>query len=265
MAYEKHTWETGEVITAEKLNNLEGGIESLENNLSDALYEYETLFDDTLNLEYTSEDYYYTMLSSESWPAIFNNDSLFEEGVTLKVTIDGTEYIAPYDPSGSFGAVWSTELNGMDFSTFPFSLVSDAYYSQIPGPYHLKIERQSSRVEKLNRLEEVVLPIVGVSMTYGQTNTAVVDKSFDELYSLFDGIDAVEIPILIDFTIAGATTLRRVGILSKGYSGDSVSINYYRPLYSATNITIESNVIKVYRTSTEVTEHKTYKLEATSS
>ena len=26
MAYEKHTWQTGEVITAEKLNNLEDGI-----------------------------------------------------------------------------------------------------------------------------------------------------------------------------------------------------------------------------------------------
>lgn len=28
MSYEKHTWETGEVITAEKLNNMEQGIEN---------------------------------------------------------------------------------------------------------------------------------------------------------------------------------------------------------------------------------------------
>ena len=28
MAYEKHTWETGETITAEKLNNLEDGVAS---------------------------------------------------------------------------------------------------------------------------------------------------------------------------------------------------------------------------------------------
>lgn len=28
MAYEKHTWENGELITAEKLNHIEGGIES---------------------------------------------------------------------------------------------------------------------------------------------------------------------------------------------------------------------------------------------
>ena len=28
MSYEKHTWETGETITAEKLNNLENGVEN---------------------------------------------------------------------------------------------------------------------------------------------------------------------------------------------------------------------------------------------
>lgn len=28
MPYEKHTWQTGETITAEKLNNLENGVES---------------------------------------------------------------------------------------------------------------------------------------------------------------------------------------------------------------------------------------------
>lgn len=28
MSYEKHTWQTGETITAEKLNNLEDGVAS---------------------------------------------------------------------------------------------------------------------------------------------------------------------------------------------------------------------------------------------
>lgn len=32
MAYEKHTWETGETITAEKLNNLEDGVSGNNNN-----------------------------------------------------------------------------------------------------------------------------------------------------------------------------------------------------------------------------------------
>lgn len=123
--------------------------------------------------------------------------------------------------------------------------------------------------EKLNNLEEGVistgLPIVGVAMTYGQTNTAVVDKSFEELYSLFDGIAALEIPIVVDFTIQGTTTLRGIGLLSKGRTGDFVGIHYYRTSYYDTNISVESNVIEVYEASTVVTEHKTYMCTATAS
>lgn len=33
MSYEKHTWETGETITAEKLNNIENGIESINDEV----------------------------------------------------------------------------------------------------------------------------------------------------------------------------------------------------------------------------------------
>ncbi len=33
MAYEAHEWETGEVITAEKLNNLENGVYEAQNNV----------------------------------------------------------------------------------------------------------------------------------------------------------------------------------------------------------------------------------------
>lgn len=36
--YEKYTWETGEVITAEKLNHLEGGVEDLANSADLQLY-----------------------------------------------------------------------------------------------------------------------------------------------------------------------------------------------------------------------------------
>lgn len=35
MAYEKHTWTTGETITAEKLNHIEEGIEGLYESESD--------------------------------------------------------------------------------------------------------------------------------------------------------------------------------------------------------------------------------------
>ena len=35
MSYEKHTWETGEIITEAKMNNIEDGIDQLKNNSND--------------------------------------------------------------------------------------------------------------------------------------------------------------------------------------------------------------------------------------
>jgi len=32
MAYEKHTWVNGEIITASKMNNIENGIETVDAN-----------------------------------------------------------------------------------------------------------------------------------------------------------------------------------------------------------------------------------------
>ena len=40
MAYEKHTWETGEVITAEKLNNIETAVKALDDS-SNSKYDLE--------------------------------------------------------------------------------------------------------------------------------------------------------------------------------------------------------------------------------
>lgn len=56
MPYEKHTWETGETITAEKLNNLENGIVSGVGNIPKMVYKIESLFDDEDNIYYVIKD-----------------------------------------------------------------------------------------------------------------------------------------------------------------------------------------------------------------
>lgn len=53
MAYEKHEWTCGETITADLLNNLEGGVEQALECCSDKDYECSgeliTLVDETVN------------------------------------------------------------------------------------------------------------------------------------------------------------------------------------------------------------------------
>lgn len=41
MSYEKHTWQTGETITAEKLNNLEDGIASNSGESNDFVVSFQ--------------------------------------------------------------------------------------------------------------------------------------------------------------------------------------------------------------------------------
>ena len=43
MSYTKNTWVTGDVITAEKMNHIEAGIESLANSLNETLNELEEI------------------------------------------------------------------------------------------------------------------------------------------------------------------------------------------------------------------------------
>lgn len=57
MAYTKHIWETGEVITAEKLNNLENGVASSgENDSLCVVFTIIADFDDNDNLYYYLQD-----------------------------------------------------------------------------------------------------------------------------------------------------------------------------------------------------------------
>ncbi len=91
MAYEKHTWETGEVITAEKLNNIEDGIvEGVEG------YDVSTQITDLFNYTTTESDGTSITLSD-----------IFINVPTLIVTFDGIEYTLPgKDASGGSGTAF---------------------------------------------------------------------------------------------------------------------------------------------------------------
>lgn len=129
MSYEKHTWQTGEVITADKLNNLEAGVESGQNGyeITDT---YTTLID-TLNIVATNEDEYNPPYYS------FDQSNFTEEGYefinnktgteTLRITFDGEEYLVVGNTNtNNWGAssIWDedTQTESWDWSEYPFFL-----------------------------------------------------------------------------------------------------------------------------------------------
>lgn len=130
--YIKQSWENGDIITAEKLNHMEDGIEQIENEFDGAGINdrtYVTEVEETsVATEYTDlHQSYYAVVADE------RGDNLVR-GKMYRITFDGTEYIVPalrWFLSGSDGSTfWS---KGVTFIG-NLSLFCDAsgFYGELP-------------------------------------------------------------------------------------------------------------------------------------
>lgn len=149
MAYEKQTWQCGDIVTAEKLNNIEDGIEEAlaccGGGSGDAGY---SCSDGTRVL--TDE----TITTAEPFPnagfAIAPLGDDVELGADeLIITFDGTEYTCPKvtleDAGYLYGAPADLSQGYLfDFSEYPFSVSSSSdgklLATPTAGTYTLKIE-----------------------------------------------------------------------------------------------------------------------------
>lgn len=108
MAYEKQTWTTGEVITQEKLNHMEDGIE-------DGVNGYECT-------ETSEELFEETVKTGGGSPAHLTYSTPIT-ATYLRVTFDGTVYTCPR--IDIVGYVYYGGYNGRpDYSEFPFAIQS---------------------------------------------------------------------------------------------------------------------------------------------
>lgn len=103
MAYTPINWQTGDTITAEKLNKMDRGWG----------YESTQLFSETVT---TAEDGQGMYSAGLAYSQLIDAD-------TITVTFDGTEYTCPSISKGEYGAPYSGD--GFDFSEFPFNLSTD--------------------------------------------------------------------------------------------------------------------------------------------
>ena len=108
MAYEKHTWETGETITAEKLNNLEDGVASAGDGSGDS-NEF------IINV---SRDSQYNLVIDKTFDEV---EAAYNNGKTLKLKNDNTNYRF-YEKQMSMGGIDFTFVS--DNISIPFFLES---------------------------------------------------------------------------------------------------------------------------------------------
>lgn len=110
MAYEKHTWETGETITAEKLNNLEDGVKNIvDKGLSSRV------------VTITAEDF----VACADENNIVNEWDLFEHAVKRHIGLVSNGgnglYLMIYD------CHCDTSMNSNWWHSYPVSLI-DVYF-----------------------------------------------------------------------------------------------------------------------------------------
>lgn len=132
MAYEKHEWQTGEVITADKLNHAEEGIKTLSDNgfeiasgsLEILLEEKTISFEDPHNLGYCVQHLSSDIFSTDVVTQYFAEPGLLPE--SLEIVFDGIRYtanLAQYKSPRYYYGAGNANVGRIpfDFSEYPFN------------------------------------------------------------------------------------------------------------------------------------------------
>lgn len=146
MAYERHEWVCGEKITAELMNNLEGGVEeALAGGSGDCGYEC------TETVTTLTEESVTTVASEEGNTGQFSYSQLIDAD-TIKVTFNGTEYECSrmqFMGMNVYGGL-DTSTGSFDFSQYPFAIASlgseSIFATETAGTYTVKIEAEETIV-----------------------------------------------------------------------------------------------------------------------
>lgn len=121
MAYQKQTWRCGEVVTADKLNHMEDGIENATGFTCTTTEEATLLTEGSVTTEATPP--------APVGVGLIDYDQLITAD-TIRVTFNGTEYICEKHDTGNgilYGSAdetGETPMPDLTFSEYPFAIMS---------------------------------------------------------------------------------------------------------------------------------------------
>lgn len=160
MAYEKQTWRCGEVVTADKLNHMEDGI---ENATGFTCTEETTLLtDENVTTETSGSEAFAMVVLAYTTPITAD---------TIRVTINGTEYECErqnLDDASAYGAHIDEVTGTADWSQYPFAIMSssmmgNALATESASTYQIKIETLAETVETTECFRKAVNSIISDS------------------------------------------------------------------------------------------------------
>ena len=147
MSYTPINWQTGDQITAEKMNKMDNGW-----SVSSAL---QTFYDGDI-----------TTTDANNREALITSSAEFATASELKVTLNNVEYnLTGFDDGG----YWTWGAPYGDFSQYSFSIyisnenTAATFVSQTAGTYALKIEANGTSVETSADFQSAVKSVAGDS------------------------------------------------------------------------------------------------------
>lgn len=157
MSYTKQTWNNGDIITADKLNHIEDGIEN--NNPGYEIVENEQLIlNENVTVTNGGAQFQYSELINYPTITVDFNGDIYE----CELIKDPN---APFNAYGGFGA------SGPDFTEYPFIILSaadpgNALYVENPdGDYSVKIYVQESTINTTEDFEKSVTKIISENVS----------------------------------------------------------------------------------------------------
>lgn len=168
MAYEKHTWSHGETISADLLNRMEDGIAEGGGGGS-AGYSYTEIRTLITEESVTTE-------TQAGWPDASGNMSKYISAAEIVVTFDGVEYTA-IKTNDAYGAPWSDELGGRDWSDYPFNIFENQITTENAGTYSVKIEAVESEVQTTPGFESAVKKLCIKNVKDSPNNKGVIENN----------------------------------------------------------------------------------------
>ena len=162
MSYTKQTWQTGDIITAEKLNHMEDGISSAQ------LYS-------------VSEDVRFsgsvTTVDDGEGPYADIDCDLSDAPEQITVTFDGTEYTCEKLVGDDFEGYGGYGESGPDFSEYPFFIFADSLatiLTETAGTHQVEI---SADTKTINQYLADSIPVMRLGN--GVTNSADAVAAFN--------------------------------------------------------------------------------------
>lgn len=269
MAYQKQTWRCGEVVTADKLNHMEDGIENADSGYS-CVEEAFLLTDGDVTTDYLSEEQPFPtgQLSFPSIPILTDSIS------GVRITFDGTEYTFDWNGEFSFGASYNESTDTMDWTEYPFSIKGSIIATEAPTTISVKIEAIRNEITTTPCFQEAVKSVGG-----GCGTTVDVDVPRDDvaIYSPIPSYGGVKNPSAITIEANGVASFNatnpteffaitgfdvgndNVVVQSIVPMGEGVLLVYLRNL-SNTAVTINALQCTIHVIDFESVETETYTL-----